>query len=46
MSDILLANLDSENRILRTGKKNLDKVDKIRKKAILEFMERFPEEET
>ena len=44
LSDILLGNLDTERRILRSGKKNLVKVDKIRKKAINDFMTVFPEE--
>ena len=44
LSDLILGNQTTENRILRAGKKNLRKVDKIRKKAVVKFMSKCPEE--
>ena len=44
LSDLILGNQISENRISRAGKKNLIKVDKIRKKAVIKFMSICPEE--
>jgi len=44
LSDIILANLTTEMRILRSGVKNLDRVDRIRKKAIRKIMLYFPDE--
>ena len=44
MSDILLANYHTERRLMRGEQQNMQKVDRIRKKAIVKMMQYFPDE--